>query len=320
MSSPRTLDLIVNAARLYYEQGRSQQEVARELGVSGSSVSRILAAAREQGVVMITVHDPRQVVRRVPNLEAELVAAFGLGQAWVGTVPEGLPPIDAAAILAARLFVQRIDQMRRVGLSWGTTIGRFVETVHLDPAERDLELLPLVGGMAALDTGPDGTSSLLTLARKCGAVASRLDAPAVVESSVTAEAIRRESVIATALERAAEVDTAFLGIGSVGVGASSRVLQAMRLTREELQQVEAARPAGDMCGRFVDDAGVPLGPPSSERVIGVSLEQLRRIPEVVAMAAGAEKVRGVVAALRSGVVNTVVLDETLARGVLTHSS
>ncbi len=318
MSAARSLDLLVSAARLYYEQGRSQQEVAAALGVSGSSVSRILAAARDQGVVVITVRDPRQVVRRVPELESQLVAAFGLREAWVGTVPDGLQPVGAAAILAARFFVERLGTMRRVGLSWGTTIGRFVEAVDVDPAPRDLELLPLVGGMAALDTGPDGSSSLQTLARKCGARASRLEAPAIVESPQTGIAMMRESVIAAALERASSVDTAFLGIGSVGTAASSRLLAAMKLSEPELLEVEAAGPAGDMCGRFFDDNGVPLGPPTSTRVIGVTLEQLARIPTVVAMAAGVEKTRGVLAALRSQVVGILVLDEALATQVLRH--
>lgn len=316
MSSPRSLDLLVSAARLYYEEGRSQQEVAAALGVSGSSVSRILAAAREQGVVTITVRDPRQVVRRVPELEARLVATFGLADAWVGTLPDGLRPVDSAAILAARLFVERLDLMRRVGLSWGTTIGRFVETVEVEPGPRELEVLPLVGGMAALDTGPDGSSSLQALARKCGAVASRLEAPAIVESPETGAAMLRESVIARALDRACSADTAFLGIGSVGAPASSRLLAAMKLTGEELHQVELSDPAGDMCGRFFDDRGIPLGPPTATRVIGVTLEQLARIPTVVAMAAGVDKARGVVAALRSDVVDIAVLDAALAAEVL----
>ncbi len=316
MPSPRSLDLLVRAARLYYEEGRSQQEVAGLLGLSGSSVSRVLAAAREQGIVHITVHDPRQVVRREPDLETALVARFGLAQAWVATVPDGVLPIDATAILAARLFAERVDDLRRVGLSWGTAVGRFVEMVDLPPGRRDLELFPLVGGMAALDTGPDGSSSLQALAAKCGGRAYRLEAPAVVESSATCAALLQESVIAHALQRAGRVDTAFVGIGTVDDRSTSRVLSAMKLTTAERRRVEAAAPAGDLCGRFVDDLGRPLGPPTATRVIGITLDQLERIPSVVAIAAGVYKTRGVRAALRSGVVKTLVVDSQLAAEIL----
>ena len=64
MPAPRDTALVVRAARLYHEQGRSQTEVAKELGLSRSNVSRILSQARERGIVEITIHDPDGPPRR----------------------------------------------------------------------------------------------------------------------------------------------------------------------------------------------------------------------------------------------------------------
>jgi DNA-binding transcriptional regulator LsrR (DeoR family) len=314
----RSIDLLIAAARLYYEEGRSQRGVAEALGISESSVSRTLAAAREAGVVRILIHDPRVQVDRVPQLEARLQRTFGLAGAWVGTGAAGLGPLEVVAKLGAQLFADRLSSMRRVGLSWGTTIGLLVEAIQPQPAAPDLELLPLVGGMSALDTAPSGTTSLSTLGQKLGARARRIDAPAIVESPETCAAIRRESTVRAALERATTVDTAWAGIGAVGVpgGSSEQLLAAMRLSPAELESVRASDPAGDFCGRFFDDAGVPLAGPTANRVIGVDFDDLRRIPTVVGLAGGVGKARGVVAALRSGVVDTVVLDAELAAEVL----
>ncbi|MFT4110733.1 sugar-binding transcriptional regulator [Propionicimonas sp.] len=318
MPSNRSLDALVAAARMYYEEGRSQRDVARALGLSESAVSRTLAAARDAGVVRIVIHDPRLLVDRVPRLEARLEETFGLSGAWVGTGASDLGPTEIVARLGAQLFSDRLWSMRRVGLSWGSTISRLVEVIEAQPPSPDLELLPLVGGSSELDTAPSGTTSLYTLAQKLGVRARRIDAPAITESPETCAAILRESTVRSALDLAATADTAWAGIGSVGVpgGSSERLLAAMRLSADEVAQVRAENPAGDFCGRFFDDEGKPLVGPTSTRVIGIDFDALRAVPTVVGLAGGTGKARGVLAALRTGVIDIAVLDAELADEVL----
>lgn len=318
MPSTRSLDTLIAAARLYYEEGRSQRGVAQALGISESSVSRTLAAARDAGVVRIMIHDPRLQVDRAPRLEARLEQAFGLTAAWVATGASGLVATEVVALLGAQLFADRLSSMRRVGLSWGTTIGRLVEAIEPPAVSPQLELFPLVGGMSALDTAPSGSTSLSTLAQKLGVRARRIDAPAIVESPETCAAILRESSVRTALQASTTVDTAWAGIGAVGVpgGSSEQLLAAMRLTAAEQQVVRGADPAGDFCGRFFDDDGVPLVGPTANRVIGVGFDDLSRIPTVIGLAGGIGKARGVLAVLRSGIIDVCVLDAELATEVL----
>ncbi len=318
----RSLDVLLAAARMYYEEGRSQRSVAQALGLSESSISRTLAAAREAGVVRISIHDPRVEVDRVPHLEARLERAFGLSAAWVGTGMRDLSPTDVVAKLGAQLFADRLASMRRVGLSWGATIGRLVEAIDPPLVAPELELLPLVGGMSVLDAAPSGSTSLSSLGQKLGVRARRIDAPAIVESPETCAAILRESSVRQALELATTADTAWAGIGCVGVpgGSSEQLLAAMRLTDEESEQMRVADPAGDFCGRFFDDDGVPLSGPTASRVIGVGFDDLRQIPAVIGLAGGSSKARGVLAALRSGVIDIAVLDAELATEVLRRRS
>lgn len=315
MPSPRSLDLLVRAAQLYYEEGRSQHEVAAAIGVSGSSVSRILAAAREQGIVVITVRDPRRVVRREASLEVRLAERFGLSEVRVATVPNGVRTIDAAAVLAARFFAERVEGLRRVGLGWGVTVDRFAELMELESVHPSLTICPLVGGLPT-DVGPAGNTSMEVLATRAGATSYRFESPAVVESRQTWAALQRESSITAAIRRAELVEFAMVGIGCYGQNNARRVVSAMRLTPREAHQLSSQSPAGDICGRFFDIEGRPLGLPTLERVIGVSLDQLRKVPKVVAVAAGAEKSPGVLGALRTGVLDGIVLDEKLALAVL----
>ena len=315
MAATRSIDTLVRAARLYYEEGLSQGEVARRMGLSGATVSRALAAARDRGIVEVRIHDPRSPVRRVADLERQLVERFGLNEARVGTPNGG--PADALQLvgrLAADLFGERLGQMHRIGLSWGSTLESFVAEVRERVAA--VQVLPLAGGNPGLDTAGAGGTLVQALARRCGVQPSRFLAPAIVESPQTKAAIASETAIRTALELAAQVDHAFVGIGTFGVRSSVTIVEDMKLSEAELATFLAQKPAGDLSGRFFDDTGTELGPPTSDRVIAVTLDDLRRVPCVIGLAAGAEKARGVLAALHTGVLDVVVLDLPLARAVL----
>ncbi|MCW3158945.1 sugar-binding transcriptional regulator [Micropruina sonneratiae] len=315
MAATRSLDTLVKAARLYYEDGLSQGEVARVLGLSGATVSRVLAAARDQGIVEVRIHDPRSPVRRVAELEQRLVDEFGLTEARVGAPNASADALQSVGRLAADLFGERLGQMRRVGLSWGSTLEAFVAEVP-ERVVPLLKVLPLAGGNPGLDMAAAGGTLVQALARRCGVQPSRFLAPAVVESPHTKQAFVAESSIRTALERAAEVDHAFVGVGTLGVRSSVTIVEDMKLSEAELATFLAQKPAGDISGRFFDDTGAEVGPPTSDRVIGLSLDDLRRVPCVIGLAAGQEKARGFRAALRTGVLDIAVLDVALAQAVL----
>lgn len=299
---------------MFYVEQKSQVAIAKTLGVSASSVSRILAAAREHGVVEIRIHDPRKLTH-VPELEDAVRRTFGIGQAIVVSRRRRETPTQVVAKATARQFEEQVVGLRSFGLSWGDTVRSFVDEVRAEPIHSELRICPLVGGIPS-DTGPAGNTSLEVLAHKCGALSFRFESPAVVESHATWQAMNHESSISRAISRAAQVEIAYIGIGSFGVHNSGRIVAAMRLSTEEAAQLAAQAPAGDICGRFYDLGGRPLGLPTSERVIGISLELLADIPQVLGVAGGVEKAPGVVGALRTGALNGIVLDEELARAVV----
>lgn len=315
MPAPRDVSLIVHAARMYYDQGLSQSQIATELDLSRSNVSRILSQARERGIVEIIIHDPAGPPQRVPALEQRLRSLFGLRDVQVVAAT----PSAAAEVTArqgAVVFAERLAGVSRVGVSWGQAVQSVID--HLDQQSRRPapELLPLVGGLSALDQLATGESVLRVLASKLGGQAHTLYAPAVLESAETVRSLRTESSIATVLEAAATVELALVGIGSTGVHSSRLIVERMKLTAEERAVVEAQRPVGDICARMIDAEGRPVGPPAEDRVLAVTFDELRAIPEVIGVAFGVEKAPGVGGALRSGALDTVVLDEHLARALL----
>lgn len=110
-----------------------------------------------------------------------------------------------------------------------------------------------------------------------------------------------------------------VGIGSMGVHSSPHVLSLMALSNAERAAFEAQHPAGDVCGRYIDAHGIPLGAPTDQRVLAVTFSELLRIPEVLGIAAGVERAPGVLGVLRSGVIDTLVVDTDLARELLART-
>lgn len=318
MPPKRDQQILIDAARLYYLDGLDQGEVGKRLGISRSTVSRVLASARDEGIVQIRINGVDQV-KRDADLESRLTETYGINEAIVADTINSTSDMTAVAQLGSQYFTEHAPQASRVGFSWGFTNGRLIEAIPRMDFAGEVSFVPLVGGMPTLDTGRSGNSYMQIIASKCHTTTHRFDAPAVVESQATWKAMMSESSVRRAIATAAASDLAFVGIGSFGMHTSQKVLEAMKLDEEELAQVRRARPVGDMCSWFFDIEGTPLGPPTSQRIIGLGPEELRQIPCVVGMAAGVEKCRGVVGALRTGVLDAIIVDDHLARAVLNEA-
>ena len=315
MPAPRETSLVVDVARRYWLQEQSQAQIAAELGISRSNVSRILRQGRERGIVEITIHDPDAPPVRHPDLEARLLRAFPLGEAHVVSAPRS-SGLESVARAGARLMEERASAVNAVGVSWGHTVQAVVHEMTPQQHRPTTRVLPLVGGLSALDQLDSGDSVLRVLASRLGAAGQTLYAPAILESSAAAAALRDEPSIRRALREAADVDLALVGVGSLGQHSSPLLLDGMGLSPDERTRFAAQHPVGDLVGRFLTADGEPVGPPTSERVIAVTLDDLRGIREVIAVADGAEKAPGVAGALRSGAITIALVDVDLARALL----
>lgn len=318
MAVKRDRQTLVDVARMYYVENLGQDAIAKKLGVSKSSISRTLTAAKEAGIIRVTV-DGDTEIGRDSGLELALKKTFDLEAAYVAAPPAGVEPLTAVTKIAAGLFAERSHHASRIGFGWGITVQRMIDTIPQLRLSAHQLLTPLVGGMATVDTAPSGNNMIVTLAEKSGTRSQRFDAPAVVESSLTWKALMNESTVKASLDSARSTELAFVGIGTRGYHTSKLVVEAMKLSPEEYAEFEGQEPVGDMCGHYFDAAGTPLGPPSSHRVIGISIDDLRAIPTVIAIAAGEERAPGVLGALATHAVDILCVDRDLAQRLLhTH--
>lgn len=316
MPSPREPALLARAARLYYLEGRSQAEVATAIGVSRSNVSRVLSAARDQGIVEIHINDSFDRDRR---LEQELLNKYSLTECRVSSRNEFQSPLMQVGALGAAWIRENLPAKGTIAMSWGSTVQAVVESVEADPVHPELEVLPLVGGLSMVDAAADGNVLVRSLALKLGAREARLNAPAVVGSQESRDTFLREPSISSVLERACTAKFALVGIGAVGSGASAAIIDAMELSQDELRQFEQAGAVGDCCTRFFDERGMPIKSPADGRVVSIDLDSLRNIPKVVGVATGAIKASGVHGALMGRLIDVLIVDASLAAALISRS-
>lgn len=312
MPGPRDPDLLVRAARLYFEDGRSQHEVATELGTSRSNVSRMLAAARETGIVEIRIHDPRG---RDALLERQLAEALGLKEAVVAGVSRGERALERVGDAGAQWLAGVLRDGQVIALSWGATLQRLVWSVRVDHPFQ-VEIAQLVGGLSAVSSGVTGQELVRELADRLGARYHYLHAPAVLTSRSTRDALVAEQAVSGALDIARRAQVAIVGIGNATSGSSSQILDALGLSERQRQAFEARHPVGDITARFFDAEGVEIDGPVHDRVLAVSLDDIRRIPMTMGVATGRDKARAIVAAARGRLIDGLITDTQTARAAL----
>jgi DNA-binding transcriptional regulator LsrR (DeoR family) len=312
MPAPRDPELLAKAARMYFVEDRSQDDVADVLGTTRSNVSRMLKQARDLGIVEIRIMDP---AGRDHELEAALRDRFGLADARVLEVTPDTAVLAGVGRLAVRWLDETLRDGQVVALSWGHTLQAVVRAVD-GLSRRDVEVVQLVGGLSALDSAVTGQELVRELSERMGARHRYLHAPALFGSAEALTMMLHEQTIADALDAAKAADIAVVGIGTPGVGSSGALVDALGLSPAQRADFDASGAVGDVCARFYDLSGRELSGVVAERVLAVTLDDLRAIPTVAGVAAGREKALGILGALRGRIVDVVICDREAARSVL----
>jgi DNA-binding transcriptional regulator LsrR (DeoR family) len=312
-------ELLATVAGLYYKLNQSQAEIAARLGVSTSKVSRMLKESRDRGIVEIRIHMP---VPRDIGMEQELMQAFGLRDALVlQTNSESSDESLLAAVgqLAAGYLQRTLPSLpagSSVGTAWGTSIYAAVMALP-DMSARLLDAVQLMGGVGSFTVDSPDITRLL--ASKLGGRHYDLHAPVLVEQAATRAVLLSEPAVREGLMRARTVKLAIAGIGAVQER-SSAFLRAGLLTRGDLARVRDHGAVGEMIGRFFRIDGSTDGIELNERVIGIELGDLRRMPHSLAVAQGSAKVEAIYGALRGRLVTVLATDDVTARGVLEYAN
>ena len=303
----RSLDLLTEVATRYYLRGESQVEIARALDLDPSTVSRYLRRARSEGIVHVEIRPPR---RSDADLGRAIAERYGLQRVVVARETSG--PAGLASI-AAEYVDARLRRGLALGVSWGTTLAEVVR--HLTPGSvSGLSIAQLAGGVNDPRPGIQGHELVVELAdRYPGSRVHYLHAPAIVGSVEVRRSLECDPIVRSALDAARRSEVALVGIGEMTSGAT--LVRGRHVSTEDWQGLVDSGAVGNVNTRFFDRLGRPTGG-LEERTIAIEWQDLRAIPMVVAVAAGAEKILAIRAALRTAAIDVLVTDEATAIRIL----
>jgi lsr operon transcriptional repressor len=303
---------LARVAWAYYVEGMTQEKVAEKLGATRLRVNKSLSEAHRRGLVRITFNT---AYAACAELETGLAARFGLRQAYVAPAPSDAGDVQqmvGAALGHVLTEVLGDAAVKVFGMSWGGTLN--IATRFVAALERpDLEVISVMGG---LTRGSDLNSFEITtrLADLMGAQHSYFTAPLYAGSAVSRDAIMQQDVFRDILEKLRSVDAMAMAAGDL----STRSLLMRDGLPSDMRMADliAAGGVGDVLGTVIDAEGRPIDHPINERVIGIGLADLVRIPNVILAAGGMNKVPVIRAVLGLGSIDTFVTDEATARALL----
>jgi len=300
--------LLVRAAELYYEHDKTQDEIGSLLKVTRWKVGRLLARARDEGIVRIEIVHPR--ARRL-SLEHELCQRHGLRDAVV--IPDGDDLPQRLATAAADYLAALRPVPRTLGVSWGRTIDGVAEALP-DGWAVGVDVVQINGGVSLTSRGSTAAASAMAIAEKAGGSATLLPSPAILERRETRLAIEGDRTVAAVLGRGLAASAYLYSAGAAD--GSSVLVQSGYLGTDQIEALVDRGAVGDLVGRFIDAEGRVVDESLDARTVGIGLDRLRAADWAIAVIGGPEKRAVARAVVGSGLCSVLVTDETTAKAVL----
>lgn len=306
-------ELLAKVASLYYEEELTQNDIAARLGLSRVKVYRLLKQAKDEQVVQVVIDWP---IKRATKLEHELCAVFGLADSLVlqaGSTDQATE-LHQLGQLAARYLEQTLQDGAILTVCLGRSTYETIAAIR--PGFRaHVQVAPAMGSMPFAMRELDSGALARRLAQKLGGEMLDLSAPAVADSPGDAEVLRSQRDIRRALDLARNADVALLGVGNLDPSQSGFVAGGF-LSGEELAELSAGGAVGDMAGHIFTIDGCLHDKQYDDRIIGVTLDDLKHIATTIVVAAGQEKTEAILGALRTGAVTVLVTDDRTASSML----
>ena len=337
------------AASMYYVQGETMEVIAHHLGVSRSTVSRLLARARQEGVVRVSLVQPGGA----GSLEGRMAQVFGV-RTHIVPVREGTTEIhrlQQVASVAAAHMVDLIEALAEpgrgrgvgapesggpegdepagsgrdadagsvvVGVAWGTTMSE-VSAALPSRSVPGLTVVQLNGASDPVREGPSAGEVLSRMRLSLGARTISFPVPAFFDHVATREAMWSERSVKRVLSVVRRASLAVFGVGALDAlnGAlPSQVYEGGHLTARDQAVLRRQNVVGDVCTVLLRADGSWRDVTLNARATGPTPAQLARIPRRLCVAAGTGKARALLAALRARTATDLVVDDATARAVL----
>lgn len=305
---------MVKICQLYYQEGYNQQQLANKFGISRTQISRMLSAAKDEGIVEIKINNP---FSKESFIERKLIEKFALPAAVIvdTTNLTKNQSLDSLARAGAQYLESVIKKDDVVGVMAGKLIRQVVQRTH-ESKEKDVHIVPLVGGLGIQGANWHANSNVIQLSENTGHDYYVLNAPAIVNSLEMKSQLIEEDSIKKVLSQFDKLQIALVGIGEITEEAT--FFKTINLNREEFKKIKDAGAVCSIGKTFLNANGVEVAKEISNRMLAISSGDLKKTPLVIAIAAGDHKVDALVASLVGKWIDVLVTDVQTGRQIINH--
>ncbi len=308
---------LVEIARAYYEQDHDQNQIAQSFGISRSQVSRYLKKAKELNLVQVRVVSPYE---RTERGEIALKERFNTLKEAIVVPGFNLQPAPLRKTIA-RACAHYLEQIIRPGIRICVGSGRTLCEVFtwLHPTQvPNVSIVQAMGNVGHEAMEIDFNQMARAAADAFGAKVYYMNAPAILGLGSVTELTEANPSIAEALHMAHTADVYLFGIGSLS---SDQIFTRGGIFKlQDLEQLSEAGSIGDICARFFDIHGGEIPSSFKERIVGITLDDLRSNALTIAVAGGPDKVLPLIGALHGGYIKVLITDEQSALAILAYES
>ncbi|MCT4662360.1 MAG: winged helix-turn-helix transcriptional regulator [Tissierellales bacterium] len=301
--------LLIEIAVMYYLEGKTQNQIAKELYISRPKVSRMLKKAKELGVVDISINYDCDMLELLQN---EIKDRFGIHNVMlVKTLSSYEDTVNEIGKMAAKVLIKEIRDDMTIGISWGHSVRSTVSQLKKQEFQ-DLKVVELFGAISY-----DANSMLSigrTLTSKLGGKLYPLPAPIYINNDIARDAVLNTPVVKNTLDMIDNCDLVLSGLGALEQGIIQTVWDEY-IEADSKDRIKADGGVGFLCAHFFDQNGKFLDIPINHNIIGISTEKIKE-HKLIVVAGGLKKAKSILGALRGGYIDTLISDEDTLKEVL----
>ena len=296
----------------YYNECLTQKQIGKRYGISRIKVSRLLNLARKLRIVQITINPAERSTAASEHLVG---AHFGVDEVLAATpqVYTHQALLDAIGVLGAETLIRSIQGKEVVAITWGNTLDVVINSLPV-ANNPDLRIVQSLGGLSRPDASIYGPELVRRMAETMGARPILLSSPGLVANSSVRDMLLEDRQIATTLRLASQADIAMVGIGALNQ--DSPILQNDLLSESDIRRLKAKGVVGDIGFRFFNQNGEIIEDEINDRVVGLRLDQYKRIRRVIGVSGGEDKFEAVRAALHGKLIDVLVTDNRILSSLL----
>ncbi|MBS7526160.1 hypothetical protein KHM83_05690 [Fusibacter paucivorans] len=304
---------ILRIAKYYYLDGMNQQEISAIENIHRSQISRILKMARELGYVKIRVSTPESFT--ADYLGNQLQAMLQLGEVAVAPrLSTNQDQTEALYFFAARKLEEVLPQCNNIGIGLGKTLYHVASQLTTQVSEKKLNFFSTVGFSGTHNPYLQGSVILDNFVRKFNGSPHYNNLPICAAMHLLSPIDQKRY---EALNRAYEsLDTVILSVGGQ-LNIDYPYFEEFSLFSKDINISKGlTKSHANLLGHIIYDDGTSLELPDDYCITSMSLSALKKIPNVICIAFGEQKIEPIISIVRQGYVKMLITDEQTAQVML----